>query len=108
MSAEEAVEILNVTGEELTPESFGRIYKDVWIFEHEEQAAETSPNPQAQLDVINQVKDETLEADRPPTTAEAKEKLTADQINFPPNSAPPGKNLDGASVATNFINATNQ
>ena len=58
-SVEDVAKLLNTTADEFTPETFKQVYANVWIKEHEEEAAEKNPNPEAELAIIDQVKNET-------------------------------------------------
>ena len=72
-SVEDVVTLLNTTADEFTPETFKQVYADVWIKEHEEEAAENNPNPDAEEAIIGQVENETNsgagETDEPASTA---------------------------------------
>ena len=70
MSVEEVAQLFNTSTDEFTPETFKQVYKDTWIKEHEQEAAENNPNPDAELDIIEEVKDETDSAGETTSTAE--------------------------------------
>ena len=70
---EDVAKLLNTTtDDEFTPETFKDIYLSAWIKEHVKEAAENNPNPEAELAIIEQVKNETAsgtgETDEPTTT----------------------------------------
>jgi hypothetical protein len=58
-SVEDVAKLFNTTADEFTPETFKQVYADVWIKEHELEAAEKNPYPEAELAIIDQVKNET-------------------------------------------------
>mmetsp|Transcript_10332 Transcript_10332/g.20712 ORF Transcript_10332/g.20712 Transcript_10332/m.20712 type:complete len:351 (+) Transcript_10332:96-1148(+) len=58
-SVEDVAKLLNTTADEFTPDTFKDVYADVWIKEHEQEAAENNPNPEAEEAIIEQVKNET-------------------------------------------------
>ena len=58
-SVEDVAKLLNTTADEFTPETFKQVYADVWIKEHEEEAAEKNPNPDAEEAIIGQEENET-------------------------------------------------
>ena len=58
-SVEDVAKLLNTTADEFTPETFKQVYADVWIKEHELEAAEKNPYPEAEEAIIDQVKNET-------------------------------------------------
>ncbi len=59
MSAEVVAQLFNTSIDEFTPEKFKQVYENAWIKEHEEEAASDNPNPEAELAIIEQVKNET-------------------------------------------------
>ena len=58
-SVEDVAKLFNTTTDKFTPDTFKDVYANVWIKEHEEEAAEKNPNPDAELVIIDQVKNET-------------------------------------------------
>ena len=68
MSVEEVAQLFNTSVDEFTPAKFKQIYLDTWIKDHEEEAAEKNPNPLPELDIIEQVKNETNYVDETATT----------------------------------------
>ena len=62
MSVEEVAQLFNTSVDEFTPEIFKQIYLDTWIKNHEFEAAEKNPNPLPELEIIEQVKNETNSA----------------------------------------------
>ena len=63
MSVEGVAQLFNTSVDEFTPEKFKQVYLDTWIKNHEEEAVEKNPNAEAELEIIEQVKDETKSAD---------------------------------------------
>ena len=112
VSTKDAAMVLNMTEDELTPDSFNKIYADTWIESHEEEAAQENPNPDAELAIIGEVKNE-LEANTDQSTktdSSQSQGLTTDELDerFAGSLAAPGENAEGSSVATNFIRAYNE
>ena len=112
MSIEDASNMLNMTTDELTPDTFNKIYTEKWIKTHETEAAQDNPNPDAELAIIEEVKNEMesindVESTNMPT---AQAPLTTDELDgrFADSLAAPGKNIEGGSVATNFVKAYNE
>ncbi|KAL7528635.1 hypothetical protein ACHAWF_002633 [Thalassiosira exigua] len=104
-SAEEVAKLLNISAAELTPEAFNNKYRDVWIKSHEVEAAVINPNPQAELDILNEVENDAQGTSMPANTNEVN--LSEDQLQFPATVAPPGQNFEETSVTTNYINIFN-
>ena len=63
ISVEEVADFLNTSVDEFTPEKFKQVYLNAWIKGHEEEAAKNNPNPLPELEIIEQVKNETNSAD---------------------------------------------
>lgn len=59
MSAEEAAELANMTTTEVTSGAFETVYSKTWIKEHNEEAATANPNPEAELVIVDEVKNNT-------------------------------------------------
>ena len=100
ISAEDAAKILNMNVTELTPETFNKLYADTWIGAHEEEAAEKNPNPDAELAIVEEVKNENEAADEPTITTDSSataQTLTTDELDgkFPASLAAPGENSEG-------------
>ena len=55
MSVDEVAQLLNKSVDEFTPEIFKQVYLDTWIKNHEFEAATNNPNPEAELEIIEQV-----------------------------------------------------
>ena len=72
MSIEEVTQLLNTSTDtdEFTPEKFKQVYLDTWIKDHEKEAAENNPNAGAELEIVEQVKNETDSAGETTTPAE--------------------------------------
>ena len=71
MSVDEVAQLFNMSVDEFTPETFKQIYLDTWIKDHEKEAATQNPNPLPELEIIEQVKNETNYVDETATTAAA-------------------------------------
>ena len=55
-SVEDVAKLLNTTAAELTLDTtFKDVYANVWIKEHEEEAAEKNPNPDSEMVIVEQV-----------------------------------------------------
>ncbi len=105
MSVEEAAQLLNTTVDEFTPAKFKQVYRDTWIKEHEFEAAEDNPNPGAEQEIIDEVKDEMESADETTSSAEpetAEDGGTNAAATIEEDSAS-GRKL--ASVAARFVSA---
>ena len=59
MSVEEVAQLFNTSTDEFTPDKFKQVYKETWIKEHEFEAAADNPNSEAELKIIEKVKNET-------------------------------------------------
>ena len=109
MSVEEVAQLFNTSVDEFTPEKFKQAYLDTWIKDHEFEAAKDNPNAEAELAIIEQVKnetnyvDETAAPDQPDSTA-AEEDSNADAANpAVEDDSAGGRQL--ASVAARFVSA---
>ena len=63
MTVEEVAQLLNTSTDEFTPEKFNQVYEDVWTKEHEKEAASDNPNPGAESEIIEEVKNEADSTD---------------------------------------------
>ena len=63
-------QLLNKTADEFTPDKFKQVYMDTWIKNHEEEAAEDNPNAGAELEIVDEVKNETNSTDETISPAE--------------------------------------
>jgi len=99
MSVEEVAQLLNKSVNEFTPEKFKQVYMDTWIKGHEEEATENNPNPEAELEIIEEVKNETEPTDEIVTPAPSGE--TAE--NGPIDESGTERKL--TSVAARFVSA---
>ena len=59
VSVEEVAQLFNTTTDEFTPKKFKQVYLDTWIKGHEKEAATDNPNAEAELEIVEEVKDET-------------------------------------------------
>ncbi|KAL7544860.1 hypothetical protein ACHAWF_008223 [Thalassiosira exigua] len=75
ISVAEAAAIMKLNESELTPERFEEAYAKIWIKTHEEEAAVSNPNPEAELAIIEEIKDD-LGIDT--NADEAEEEMAAD------------------------------
>jgi hypothetical protein len=108
MSVEEVALLFNVSVDEFTPETFKQIYKETWIKDHEIEAAMSNPNPEAELAIIEQVKNETNYVDE--TTAPAQPDNTAAEDGGSDAANPVVEDDSGSgrqlvSVAARFVSA---
>jgi hypothetical protein len=101
MSVEEVAQLLNKSADEFTPEKFKQVYMDTWIKQHEKEAAEHNPNPEAELAIIEQVKNETDSSGE--TTAPTAPGTAEDGVTDPIDDSASGRKL--ASVAARFASA---
>jgi hypothetical protein len=63
MSVEGVAKLLNISVDEFTPERFKQVYVDAWIKGHEEEASLDNPNTEAEMEIIEQTKNETNPTD---------------------------------------------
>jgi hypothetical protein len=102
MSVEEVAQLFNTSTDEFTPERFKQVYMKTWIEEHEKEAAEKNPNPEAELEIVEEVKNETNYDDE--TTASAAPGTAEDGVTDPiEDDSASGRKL--ASVAARFASA---
>lgn len=92
-SVEEVAQLLNTTVDEFTPETFKQVYKDNWIKEHEQEAAEKNPNPEDDTDST----DETTSTAAPPGTGGTDTSTPVD------DDSSSGRKL--ASITARFVSA---
>ena len=110
MSVDEVAQLLNTSVDEFTPEKFKQVYFDTWLKAHEEQAAVMNPNSEAELEIIEQVKNETNYADDTATTTPVQPDSTAAEDGGNSDGANPVEDDSGsgrklASVAARFVSA---
>ena len=110
MSVDEVAQLFNTSVDEFTPETFKQVYLNTWIKDHEKEAAENNPNSEAELEIIEQVKNETNSADDTATTTPVEPDSTAtedggnsDGANAVEDDSGSGRQL--ASVAARFVSA---
>ena len=110
MSVEEVAQLFNTTVDEFTPEKFKQVHLDTWIKNHEEEAAMSNPNPEPELEIIEQVKNETNYIDN--TTAPSQPDGTAaeddggsDDANNPVVEEDSGSGRQLVSAAARFVSA---
>ena len=105
MSVDEVAQLFNTSIDEFTPEKFKQVYYDTWIKDHEEEAAISNPNPLPELEIVEQVKNETNYVDE--TTAPAQPDSTAaeDDGSDPVAIDDSGSGRKLASVGARFVSA---
>ena len=105
MSVEEVAQLFNTSVDDFTPETFKQIYLNTWIKNHEDEAAEENPNPLPELEIVEQVKNETNSVDE--TTAPAQPESTAaeDDGSDPVVIDDSGSGRKLASVGARFVSA---
>ena len=109
MSVDEVAQLFNTSVDEFTPEKFKQVHLDTWIKNHEKEAATDNPFPEAELEIIEQVKNETNYVDE--TTAPAQpDSTTAEDSNAEAASNPVVEEDSGSgrqivSVAARFVSA---
>ena len=101
MTVEEVAQLLNTSTDEFAPDKFKQVYENTWIKEHEKEAAEKNPNPEAELEIIEQVQNETDSDDE--TTVPAAPGTADDGVTDPIDDSASGRKL--ASVAARFASA---
>ena len=99
LSVDEVAKLFNTTVDDFTPETFKQFYLDTWIKAHEKEAAEKNPNPLPELEIIEQVKDETNYVDDTAPTTPVQSASTAAE-----DGGESGRKL--VSVAARFVSAT--
>jgi hypothetical protein len=105
LTVEEVAQMLNRSVGEFTPETFKQVYQNAWIQDHEFEAAEDNPDPEAELEDIEQVMNETdstgaMTPAEPGTTADGGTDAAAP---IDDGSAGNGRKL--ASYAARFVSA---
>ncbi len=104
MSVEEVAQLFNISVGEFTPDTFKQVYLDTWIKGHKFEAAEDNPNPEAELEIIEEVKNATdSSTDETTAPAEPDTKEDGDTDPIEDDSAGDGRKL--ASVAARFVSA---
>ena len=111
LSADEVAQLFNTSVDEFTPEKFKQVYLNTWIKDHEEEAAEMNPNPEPELEIIEQVKNETNYVDDTAITTAVQPSSTAEEGGS--DSANPvveddsdsGSERQLMSVAARFVSA---
>ena len=106
MSVDEVAQLFNTSVDEFTPGTFKQVHLNTRIKDHEEEAAIENPFPDAELEIIEQVKNETNYVDE--TTAPAEPDSTAedggsDSVNPVEDDSGSGRQL--VSVAARFVSA---
>jgi hypothetical protein len=101
ITVEEAAQLFNTSVDEFTPAKFTQVYLDTWIKEHEKEAVSQNPNTEAELEIIEQVQNETDSAGE--TTAPAAPGTAEDGVTDPIDDSASGRKL--ASVAARFASA---
>ena len=99
MSVDEVAQLFNMSVDEFTPEKFKQVYLDTWIEAHEKEAAEKNPNPLPELEIIEQVKNETNYVDETAPTAPVQSGSTATE-----DGGGSGRKL--VSVAARIVSTT--
>ena len=103
MSVNEVAQLFNTSVDEFTPETFKQVYKNAWIKEHEKEAAEKNPNPKPELEIVEQVKNETNSSNE--TTAAQPDSPAEDVGSDPVVIDDSGSGRKLASVAARFVSA---
>ena len=106
MSVEEVAQLFNTSTDEFTPDKFKQVYMDTWIKEHEEEAAEKNPNPEPELEIIEQVKNETNSAGETMSPAQPDtEEYVGTDASAPTEVDDSASGRKLASVAARFVSA---
>jgi hypothetical protein len=101
MSIEEVAQMFNTSVDEYTPDKFKQIYENTWLKNHEDEAAIENPNAEAELEIVDEVKNETDSTGE--TTAPAAPGTAEDGGTGPIDDSASGRKL--ASVAARFVSA---
>ena len=110
VSVDEVAQLLNTSVDEFTPEKFKQVHLDTWIKLHEKEAAEENPNPGPELEIIEQVKNETNYADDTATATSVESDGTDAQDDGGSDGEYPVEDDSGSgrqlvSVAARFVSA---
>jgi hypothetical protein len=105
VSVEEVAQLFNTSVDEFTPEKFKQVYMNIWIKEHAVEAETNNPNPEAELAIIEQVKNETNSAGEAmsPAAPNTEEDGNGESPIEDDDSAGSGRKL--TSVAARFVSA---
>ena len=107
MTDAEVAQLLNKSADKFTPANFKQVYEDTWIKEHEKEAAENNPNPGAEQEIIDEIKDETVSTGETTSPAAPNTEdggtVTDPATPIEDDSAGNGRKL--ASVAARFVSA---
>jgi hypothetical protein len=108
MSVEEVAQLFNTSTDEFTPDKFKQVYENTWIKEHEKEAAEKNPDPEAEQEIIEEVKNETDSAGEATSSAAPNTEVGGSGTDpatpiEDDGSAGNGRKL--ASVAARFVSA---
>ena len=107
MTVVEVAQLFNTSTDEFTPDKFKQVYKDTWINEHEDEAATDNPNAEAELETVEQVKNETDSTGETTTPAQpdTEEDGSTDAANpVEEEDSASGRKL--TSVAARFVSAS--
>ena len=109
VSVEEVAQLFNTSVDEFTPETFKQVYSKTWIKDHEYEAAVMNPFPDAELAIIEQVKNETNYVDDTATATPVQPDNTEEDGGIvdanPVGGDPSGSGRKLASVASRFVSA---
>ena len=106
MTDAEVAQLLNTSVDEFTPANFGQVYEGTWIKEHEQEAASDNPNAEAELEIVEEVKDETDSAGETTSSAEPgteDDGTSGTDASIPVDDSAGGRKL--GSVAARFVSA---
>ena len=104
MSVEEVAQLFNTSVDDFTPEIFNKVYEDAWIKSHEEEAAADNPNSDAELEIVEEVKNETDSADEIVTPPAQPDSTEEDDGTDPFDDPASGRKL-ASVVAARFVSA---
>ena len=110
MSDDEVAQLFNTSVDEFTPEKFKQVHSDAWTKDHEKEAAGQNPNPGPELEIIEQVKNETNYADDTATATSVESDGTDAQDDGGSDGEDPVEDDSGSgrqlvSVAARFVSA---
>jgi hypothetical protein len=108
MTVEEVAQLFNTSTDEFTPNSFKQVYLNTWIKSHEKEAAENNPNAEAELEIIEEVKNEADSANgtTSPAAPNTEDGGTVADPATPVDDGSAGNGRKLASVAARFVSAS--
>ncbi|KAL7531387.1 hypothetical protein ACHAWF_003747 [Thalassiosira exigua] len=97
VTVDEAATLMRVNATDLTPNEFEKLYANVWIKTHEEEAAMMNLNPDPELDIVEEVKDEQNATSDEEKSIEAEDVANEQNMTDADSSAGGGRKLAKAA-----------